>query len=291
MKIRRKYRLTIEDESHLEQVVSHRFNIWIATGLIIGILGLLLVISGLIIAFSPLRTLLPGYMKESQRSETEETMLRLDSLMTAYEVNKAYIDNFLKVIDTERSPEDSAAVTPETRDLSSDSLMGRSDIENRFISEMEDRERFNVSVLAPLAAESMLFFPVSGDGVFTNESRKSLEGIIVMPREENVQCAADGSVIALYYSAPEKGFVIVVQHKRGFVTSYTHVGTPLVEVGDNINAGQIIALSPSPDSKGNRKFSVRLWHNGIPIIPYDYLDNETIDPLNRIQSYEAPRGK
>lgn len=291
MRIRRKYRLIIEDESHLKQVMSRRFNIWILSAVAFFIIIVCFIIAGLIISSTPLRTLLPGYMKQSQRSETEESIMRLDSLMTAYEINQKYIDNFLRVIDTDRPSGDSAMLAPASRDLSSDSLMGRSERENRFISEMEDRERFNVSVLAPLAAESMLFFPVSGDGIFTEESRTSLEGVVLLPRDENVQCAADGSVIALYYSVPEKGYVIVVQHNRGFVTSYTHVGTPLVEVGDNVNAGQMIALSPSPDSKGNRRFSVRLWHNGLPIVPYEYLDFETADPLNRPLGYDAPRGK
>lgn len=112
----RKYRITIEDESHLTEVASGRFT---RAGLIgIGLLAFVgfLTVAGLLVSLTPLRTLLPGYMKESQRSATEEGLLRLDSLMEAYEVNRAYIDNYLRVTDTERQTGDSAAVVPTSRE-------------------------------------------------------------------------------------------------------------------------------------------------------------------------------
>lgn len=249
------------------------------------------VFAGLIIANTSLRTMLPGYLQESQRSATEEGLLRLDSLMRVYETNQAYIDNFLRVTDTERLKGDTATLDSVSNELTVDSLMNPSKRESKFVNEMEDRERFNISVLAPLAAESMLFFPVNGDGIFTKESRDKEQGIVILPREESVQCAADGSVIALYYSAPDRGYVIVIQHNKGFVTSYSHVGTPFVSIGDYVNAGQVISLSSAPDSKGVRKFGIRLWHNGLPLIPFDYLGQPERREEMEMQTYEAPRGK
>lgn len=291
MKALKKYKVTIEDESHLAEIVSARFTIPVIAALIIGAFCIMLLLSGLIISFTPIRTLLPGYMKASQRSATEENLLRLDSLMAVTEMKRAYIDNFLRVTNINRSTGDSAAVKPVARELSSDSLLDPSEAEKNFISQMKERERFNISVIAPLAAENMLFYPVSSDGSFTKESESSETGEIILPRDENVQCAADGAVIALYYSATERGYVVVVQHKRGFVTSYTHVGSPLVGIGDIVNAGQIIALSPAPDSKGKRSFIVRMWHNGLPIIPFDYIGDKERNGEVPVQTYDSPRGK
>lgn len=291
MNFKRNYKVTVEDESHLSEVMSFKFSIPLIITIGIVSLILLLAAAGLIVSVTPLRTLLPGYMKASERSETEENLLRLDSLMAAYEIKSAYIDNFLKVTNINRIPQDSIAVKHVSRELNSDSLMEKTEAERNFVSQMEEHERFNVSVIAPLAAENMLFYPVSSEGIFTKDSQKSPEGVVILPRDINVQSAADGVVIALYYSAPEHGYVVVVQHKRGFVTSYTHVGNPLVEVGDIVNAGQIIAFAPNPDSKGTRSFTVRMWHNGLPIIPYDYLGNPTPETGTAPQFYESPRGR
>lgn len=291
MKFRRKYRITIEDESHLQEIARWRLNV--AAACAVGIAGLCVavVLAGLLICLTPIRTLLPGYLKDSQRYATEEGLLRLDSLMSVYEVSNKYIENFLRVADTDRQPGDSAAIAETDRRLHADSLMEASTSERQFISEMEEREKFNISVLAPLAAENMLFFPVSAEGVFTKESETSKEGVVILPREENVRSAADGSVIAMYYSAPERGYVIVIQHQHGFVTSYTHTGAPLAAVGDYVNAGQIIALSPTPDSKGVRKFTVRMWHNALPIVPFDYIGHPGNVNKEQEKTYESPRGR
>lgn len=291
MKRSRRYKITIEDEAHLTEVASlnvTRIGFWSSMVLM---LILSIFISGLIIWITPLRTLLPGYLKQSQRSATEEGLLRLDSMMTLYEQNQVFVDNFLRVTDTDRIPSDSSAVSPVSRELSSDSLMTAGNAERKFVKRMEERERYNISVLAPLAADGVNFSPVTPDGIFTSDSRQSEIGVIILPGDESIQCAADGSVIALYYSAQEHGYVIAVQHAKGFVTSYSGIGTPLVGLGDIVNSGQILALAPTPDKNNRRSFKVRLWHNGLALVPYEYLENPNTENRYETEGFEAPRGR
>ncbi|MCM1368925.1 MAG: M23 family metallopeptidase [Candidatus Amulumruptor caecigallinarius] len=289
MRIKRKYRIIVEDESHLSTIsdISTTRGAVVATLLAAFVVSIF--ISGLIIWVTPLKTLLPGYMKESQRAQTEEALLRLDSIRDAYERNRLFIANYLHVTDPERNLPDSVSIAAAGEGNPSDSLMEASKLEREFVSAMEERERFNISVLAPLAAEGILFSPVSADGVFSTDSRNSTEGDVILGSDAGVLAAADGSVIAVYYSIADSGYVVVVQHARGFVSSYLHVGAPLVGVGDTLYAGQIIALAPAPDSKGTRKFNVRMWHNGLPVIPYQFVGS----PLYSSDDikYDSPRGK
>lgn len=236
MKLWKKYKITVEDESHLTEVASGRFSRPALWGICLLFLIICMVISGVIIAVTPIRTLLPGYLKETQRSATEESLMRLDSLTQAYEVNRSFINNFFRVTDIDRMPSDSASLTPTSRELTSDSLMTATNQEQRFVNQMEERERFNISVLAPLAADGVTFSPVTPSGVFTASSKESQEAEIIMVADENVQCSADGAVIAVYHLGHGQGYYIAVQHNRGFVTTYSGVGTPLVGVGDNVNA-------------------------------------------------------
>ena len=85
--------------------------------------------------------------------------------------------------------------------------------------------------------------------------------------------------------------MILVQHKNGFVTAYSHTGTPMAVAGDGVEAGQVLALAPSPDADGSRWFLIRMWHNGLPVVPYEYLAEKTFESAQTIQKYEAPRGK
>lgn len=289
MKKLKKYKFTVEDEAHLTIVSRFSLTLPAIIGAVTAFAIISIILAVLIIMFSPLRTLLPGYMNNSQRFATEDNLLRLDSLTNKYAENQAYIDNFIHVLDDSRVPTDSAAIAMIHRELPSDSLSGPSGRESAFVSQMEEREKYNISVLAPLAAEGMIFSPVSSDGLFIIDSRQSEVGRILATGAGPVLSPADGSVIASYYSWSDHGYELVIQHDRGFITAYRNTGVPLVGIGDIVNAGQAVALAPDPDSKGRREFSLRIWHNGLPVIPYEYVgveSNQTPDT-----PFEAPRGR
>lgn len=290
MKRHPKYRIRIEDESRLEDLVDitmSPLSLAAATG---AMLAILVVIAGAIVMATPLRTLLPGYMKQSERSATEDNILRLDSVLEAYGQNQAYIDNILKAFDTARVPTDSMEMTANLRELSPDSLLPPSPLERKFVNAMEERERFNISVLAPLAADGMMFSTLSDTGIFSSESRTEKKGRVIMTPDEPVKNVADGSILASYYSASDKGYVVIIQHAKGFVTRLARLGSPMVAAGDAVLAGQILAMGPRPDAKGRRYVEVMMWHNGLPLIPYNYIGNP-VSTLSGETPFEAPRGR
>lgn len=291
MKRHPKYRIRIEDESRLEDLADitlSPLSLW--TGAIVALV-VLIMISGAIVMVTPIRTLLPGYMKQSERSATEDNILRLDSIFGAYAQNQDYLDNILKAFDTDRTPTaDSLVMTANLREMSPDSLLPPSPLERKFVNAMEERERFNISVLAPLAADGMMFSPLSDSSIFSASSRAEEKGNVIMPPDESVKSVADGSILASYYSAAEGGYVVIIQHAKGFVTRIARLGSPMVSVGDAVLAGQMLALGPKPDGKGRRYIEVMMWHNGLPLIPYDYIGNPESTIL-KDAPFEAPRGK
>lgn len=284
------FRLTLDDESHLRNICRFRFS-WpaaVAVGAAFVIVSLFVAV--LIVMLTPLHSLLPGYLSEQQRVATEENLLRLDSLRDAYSVNQRYIDNFLSALDIDRTPSDSLAAGAATTRLAPDSLLSALPTERKFVSTMEERERFNISVLAPLAADGIMFSPPSGSGIFSADSRNSETGVVLAPNDSPVQSPADGNIVATYYSQTEGGYVIVIQHGRGFLSALYRVGQPLVGIGDAVNSGQAIALAPAPDRTGARRFSIRLWHNSLPLIPYEYVGKPMPQDFPDTP-YDAPRGR
>lgn len=270
MKKRSRYRITIEDESRLEKLGDYS-----ATSLkffLIGIVAVLfLMISGAMIAFfTPLRTLMPGYLKKSERAASEMQLLRLDSLRLAYETNAAFLDNIMNVLGPSDLEKDTAAVKM-TYPPTLDSLLPTSREEQRFVALMREREKYNVSVLAPLAAESMMFTTVSDESVFKEESKENYKGEIVLARGATVASVADGIVIAISQTIRDGGSTVIIQHPKGFLSRLSRLGTVLVETGDAVTGGQVIALCNSGNGRKGEIIGIEMWRNGDRLIPYEYV--------------------
>ena len=80
MKIKKRYRLIVTDESRLQDVWSLRLTTRRGILLSVGVVLAAVVLAAVLIMVPPLRSLLPGYMKEHQRADFIEALLKLDSL-------------------------------------------------------------------------------------------------------------------------------------------------------------------------------------------------------------------
>ena len=98
MKLRTRFKLTVEDESTLENrlTVSTSVLKWV----LVGVAGMLLAMEcgAILLIVSPAKRLLPGYLKESERAASEMQHLRLDSLHNAFLNNERYIDHVMEIL-------------------------------------------------------------------------------------------------------------------------------------------------------------------------------------------------
>lgn len=268
---RRQYKLTITDESRLELIREMRFSRGglIARAIVLP-LGVLLV-AFLIVAFTPLRKLTPGYEGNLGRDAALESALRLDSLQQAYHRERAFLDNFLTVINTDRVASDSAELAANPSPLTVDSLLGPSVAEMRFRSAVEGRERYNRNVLAPLAADGMMFTSVGEDYVVTEASRQNPKIEIVIAKGSPIYSVADGTVLDVHYDNSTRGYIVMLQHERGFVTRYSRLVSPMVEAGDHVDAGQVIALQEGAAGQNKSIIALEMWRNGDVVLPAQIL--------------------
>lgn len=258
-------RISVDDEAHLRRVATYRLT---PLRLVLWALALVVVSAALgvlVVYATPLKTLLPGYMPRSQRSATEESLLRLDSLQAAYVQNEAYLNNINSILNTGRIPTDSVEVSRQAASLPYDSLLDASPRETEFVRSMQDREKYNISILAPLAAESIVFYPLSREGVVTRASRGSTHAVVAMPRGAEIDAIADATVIDAY-ARPGGGYTLTLQHARGFSSRVSGAGLPLVSSGEKVYGGQALAAGPA---SGN--VILELWHNGEALVPYSQI--------------------
>ena len=93
-----KNRLVILNEDTFEEIFSFKLNIM--NVFVAATLGAILLISftTLIIAFTPLRELIPGYSSSKLKRDATELALKSDSLTMALKKNEAYIKSIQKVL-------------------------------------------------------------------------------------------------------------------------------------------------------------------------------------------------
>lgn len=262
--------LSLSDMSRLEKLGEWHispFRFAVACGLLL-LFSILMV--WLLMALTPLHNLLPRYSHKSQTAANRETVMRLDSLQAAYEQNEAYLNNIASVLMTDRIPSDSAMASQRTTNpLTPDSLIPASPEEQKFVRGMQEKERFNVDVMAPLAAENMILLSPCDEGRFEESSRGSVLGVIYTPIGSNIRSIADGTVISSDFH--NGVFSMIIQHPKGFISKYSGLASPLVNSGEKVIAGQAISLAPAPRAKKPPQILLQLWHNGDPLIPYEYL--------------------
>ncbi len=271
MKVLRKYRITVEDESRLRQIASvsvRPYILW--AGCAVAFLSVL-VVATLLIMVTPLRTLLPGYLKSGERTAAENGMLRLDSIRDAYNVNSLYLNNLMTVFDTDRTPEDSVMSTGTANELPPDSLLPSSPRERDFISQMKEREKYNVNVLAPIAGEQLRIYPVANGAILSEQSVGADKARILTPKQSPICALSDGRILAVQNSSPEGGASIVMQHDNGFASRYSHIGTPTVSPGTHVDGGAVIAQGATGGATAPGYFYLEMWYDGTPVAPGQYL--------------------
>lgn len=272
MKVLRKYRITIEDESRLRQIVSvsaRPYMLWIAGGL-----GALVSVAAAVVVImaTPLKTLLPGYLKHGERTAVEKGMLRIDSLKEVYSIHARYLANIMTVFDTERIPSDSVLKNGTPNQLPPDSLLPASPREREFISQMKERERYNTNILAPIASDQLQMFPVANGAVIAEQSQEATKARILTPNGAGACAITDGRVLAVQNQSPEGGASIVMQHDNGFATRYSHLGIPTVAPGDHVDGGAVIALGPTGGAVAPGYFYLEMWYDGTPLTPAAYVN-------------------
>lgn len=223
----------------------------------------------LLFAFTPLGSLLPARLDSSVRHDYETLALRVDSMQRTAELNSQYAENLRRILTdsvdlTGIPPTDSVP-----RVLPVDSLIAAGEAERLLVERFEASERFNLSVLTPLVAEGMVFFPpVAGVDLSSNSP---VEGMpyttIPVGSGTPVSSVYSGTVVDIYYSSG-KGLTLTIQHPNGFISQYSGLSDIFVTKGSKVDTGRRIGMAAGD----TQSFTFTMWHNGTPIDAGDYLN-------------------
>lgn len=271
--IRFKYRLTLTNENTLEDIVTLHVSKLNGLSWLLFVLVTLFVIASLIVIYTPLRNYLPGYMNSEIRSQVVNNALRADSLQQALVRQNLYIMNIQDIFRGDIRTDTVQSIDSLTA-LRRDSLMERTQREEEFRRQYEEREKYNLSTLTSRSdAGGMIFYqPTRGivSSSFDPDNRHYGTDIAATPGE-SVLAVLDGTVILSAYTA-ETGYVIQIQHNQDFISTYKHCGSLLKREGDVVKGGEAIALVGNTGSlTTGPHLHFELWHRGRPVDPVQYI--------------------
>ncbi|WP_299213900.1 M23 family metallopeptidase [uncultured Dokdonia sp.] len=273
-KLLHKYRLVILNEDTFEERVSFkltRLNVFILSGISTIVL---IVLTTLLIAFTPLREYIPGYSSTKLKKQAYDLAQKTDSLETVIAINDQQYASIRKVLTGDlKSIEFDKDSIQYTGVDASDITIQPSKEDSLLRATVEQQDKYNLFETATRPADFALFPPVKG--VITagyDSTLKHYAVDVVTEKDEPVKAAADGTVIFASWTA-DTGHVIIIEHQNNLITAYKHNASLSKEQGDLVKAGEVIAIvGNTGELTTGPHLHFELWNNGYPINPINYID-------------------
>lgn len=236
------------------------------------IVGLLLLFY-CIIAFTPLRTTIPGYPGGPTKKLAVENALKIDSLESEITRWNLYAENLSRVLAREATVNFESLVRFSSQRYLSEKSMEELQLQDSLLrEEVRKNERFGIGERSQrsLPVEGMHFFtPVKGtvEQGFSTASHPYIE--LSVPSGAVVSAVLDGTLI---YTAREEGtgIVAVLQHSDNVVSVYKGCSQLLKRSGDIVKAGTPLG-NAGTGTDGKTTVIFELWHDGTALDASKYI--------------------
>mgnify|MGYP002773141592 FL=1 len=268
-------RFTIVDDDTHDKLWSRKFT---RIGVLVTAITVIVVTISVIfciIAFTPVRALIPGYPDARTKHDAIQNAIRIDSLENVITKWELYSENLRRVVDGQeplkidslmevrRSAASTAADMKEI--AQKDSLLRK---------EVADEDRFDIKSNSSrtLPIEGMHFFtPLKG--VVSQGYDKALHPYIdiTAPGNSVVMSVLDGTVISDGWTDTD-GYTIRIQHEGDIISVYKHNQKLMKKTGDKVTAGTPIAILGGTSSLSDGEhLHFELWHKGEAVDPTKYI--------------------
>lgn len=264
---RRKYfTLSLVDERTLERkwaIHLTRAGVFAVSGLAV---ILLLVIYSCLIWYTPLRGLLPGN-DENVREQWVQEAVRVDSLMSVMDVQQQYLTTLQQVLAGEVAQDTIQSLDSLQIIMREQLLEAKSQVTADFIAQYEQKEKDNLMLFDVQGQVPTLTFfrPVNGVVVESWSDVEQRYGIgIRTGGGETVQAVLGGTVVESHLEI-NNTYSLSILHE-GYISLYRNLSRVLKHAGDNVSAGEAVALTAADED-----MEFELWQNGRSINPEDVI--------------------
>ena len=274
-KLLHKYRLVVLNEDTFEErfaVKLTRLNVFFLSSLAAIIL---VILTTLLIVFTPLREYIPGYSSTALQKQALDLDSKTESLLKSINMNDAYINSLKSVLRGEVSAvvinKDSIfkAAQADTDVLE----LNPSKADSLLREKVRNEDKYNLFESATSVKDFVFFPPVNGSissGFEPNEKHFAVD--IVVPTNTPVKATSDGRVLFASWTS-DAGYVIIIDHGDELVSVYKHNSSLTKSQGDFVRSREVIAISgASGELSTGPHLHFELWSNGTPLNPTNFID-------------------
>jgi murein DD-endopeptidase MepM/ murein hydrolase activator NlpD len=262
----------------------HMLAAWGASLLVLGLVGASLV------AFTPLRTFIPGYGTKELKQQARLNAIRVSALQDSVAVQQHYIKRLQQLVTGQvDSVARRAAVedAPAPRSAERQEASGRLPSPNDADDSRQRHEQPAISVSSfPASAQARdeasyvlpsLSLPVrspvkTGFPTRNFDAGNAHYGVDIAVSEGTFVRAVGEGYVVLADWTQGAGYTIAVQHSDGYLSVYKHNKRLLKQTGDRVQAREALAVSGSSgEVTTGPHLHFELWQNGLAQDPRPYV--------------------
>ncbi len=273
-KLLNKYRLVILKEDTFEEQFDFRLtrlnvmivSIFLISFFVIGTVSL--------IAFTSLKEYLPGYSSTEMRAQAVKNAFKLDSITESYTQSIRYLNSIQKAILGEIEYEDLEDQQALDTSFRRDKSIVPNSIDDSILRSIVDQEsKYNLLTEVKSKIDFVLFPPAKGSiSQGYDPINKHFAIDVVLVENTPIKAVAPGTVIFSEWTA-STGYVIIIKHPNGMISSYKHNASLSKVQGDFVKAGEVIAtVGNTGELSTGWHLHFELWSDGYPMNPENFID-------------------
>ena len=270
------FRLSLLDAKTHQQLKSVRFT---RTTFIITIACSVIIFCAVIfslIAFTPIRTFIPGYPDASTKRAAIQNAIKADSLESVIYKWELYAKNLRRVLEGESGLDIDSLMTASQK-------QAQAAQDAKYLKEQDSLLRKNVQEeeMFEISGRNTRSLPIEGTHFFTPLKGVVTQGYdqalhpfidIAAPEGTAVNAVADGTVIYTGWSE-DTGYTIQLQHDSDIISIYKHNDKLLKNVGDKVKAGTTIGLVGNTGGlSSGPHLHFELWYKGESMDPAKHIN-------------------
>ena len=282
--IKHKHRFVVMDTDTFKEKFSFQLsgsNLFVTVG--ITVIALIL-LTTVLIAFTPLREWIPGYTNDAMIEQTYVNARKIDSLETLLSEQEWMVNTIQAVLgNRDLGSEANAVKADSTASLQQLAKVYRRSVDDSVLRQEVEQEdnRYQVqsggtvsvtSTESTSALSHLFFAPLKGKILSSfNATQRHLGTDLAGTAGQTVYAAYGGTVVSAQFTV-DHGYVLTIQHPGNVITIYRNNSSLLKRQGDAVRAGEPIAhVGSSSLREPGPHLHFEMWVNGAPVNPEEYI--------------------
>ena len=268
------YRITITENDSHRHIWGTRFTKTSLFVTIVSLVVMLCAITYCLIAYTPIRTFIPGYPDARTKRVAIQNAIKVDSLERVIYRWELYSENLKRAVEGKEPIKIDSIIKASRKDAAEPVDAAALQKQDSILREkVKEEEQFEISARGrrDLPIEGLHFFtPLKG---VVSQGFDATHPYVDITAAEGsaVKATLDGTVIYTGWSEDD-GNTIQIQHTDDIVSIYKHNDKLLKKAGDKVKAGTSIAIvGNTGDTSTGTHLHFELWHKGEAVDPSRYI--------------------